>query len=179
MRDAIKPIETVYAGCRFRSRLEARWATFFDALGIKWVYEPEGFELADGTRYLPDFHLHGFDNKQRGLWVEVKHEGGDFHKALRFCRAADFNILLAEGPPRGGPLFAAFGGDTIDGLDFPEGPEPIEVAFHAEYLPGGSHAHEYRLYVCPDDPVRDFSTPRVADAVVRALSARFEVGWSV
>ena len=28
----IKAIETVYNGYRFRSRLEARWAVFFDAL---------------------------------------------------------------------------------------------------------------------------------------------------
>lgn len=50
----IKAIETRYAGCRFRSRLEARWAVFFDTLGIRWEYEPEGFELPSG-RYLPDF----------------------------------------------------------------------------------------------------------------------------
>ena len=53
----IKPIETVYNGYRFRSRLEARWAVFFDAAGIKYEYEPEGFELPDGTKYLPDFYL--------------------------------------------------------------------------------------------------------------------------
>ena len=53
----IKPIETRYKGHRFRSRLEARWAVFFDSIGIEWEYEPEGFELPDGTRYLPDFYL--------------------------------------------------------------------------------------------------------------------------
>ena len=37
----VKPIETVYKGYRFRSRLEARWAVFFDALDIEWYYEPE------------------------------------------------------------------------------------------------------------------------------------------
>jgi hypothetical protein len=37
--------ETRYRGCRFRSRIEARWAVFFDTLGIKWWYEPEGFSL--------------------------------------------------------------------------------------------------------------------------------------
>ncbi len=41
----VRAIETKYKGCRFRSRLEARWAVFFDALGIKWWYEPEGFHL--------------------------------------------------------------------------------------------------------------------------------------
>lgn len=62
----IKAIETRYAGCRFRSRLEARWAVFFDALGIEWDYEPEGFELESG-RYLPDFLL-----PDCGTWIEVK-----------------------------------------------------------------------------------------------------------
>jgi len=37
----VKP--TKYAGITFRSRLEARWAVFFDALGISWEYEPETF----------------------------------------------------------------------------------------------------------------------------------------
>jgi hypothetical protein len=62
----IKAIETRYAGCRFRSRLEARWAVFFDALKIGWEYEPEGFELPSG-RYLPDFRL-----PDAGAWVEIK-----------------------------------------------------------------------------------------------------------
>ena len=53
----MKAIETIYNGYRFRSRLEARWAVFFDALGIKYEYEPEGFEFQDGTMYLPDFYL--------------------------------------------------------------------------------------------------------------------------
>lgn len=53
----IKAIETVYKGYRFRSRLEARWAVFFDSVGIKYIYEPEGFLFQDGTKYLPDFYL--------------------------------------------------------------------------------------------------------------------------
>ena len=66
----IKPIETMYNGYRFRSRLEARWAVFFDAAGIEYQYEPEGFEVNfDGKiyRYLPDFYLPQFDK-----YVEVK-----------------------------------------------------------------------------------------------------------
>jgi hypothetical protein len=66
----MKAIETQYKGYRFRSRLEARWAVFFDALGVKWTYEHEGFELPNGTRYLPDFYLPDFDE-----YVEIK--GGD------------------------------------------------------------------------------------------------------
>ena len=63
----MKPIETVYKNYRFRSRLEARWAVFFDTMNIEWEYEVEGFILDDGTYYLPDFWL-----PQKGAFVEVK-----------------------------------------------------------------------------------------------------------
>jgi hypothetical protein len=36
--------------------MEARWAVFFDAAGIEWQYEHEGFNV-NGTYYLPDFWL--------------------------------------------------------------------------------------------------------------------------
>lgn len=35
----LKALETKYNGRLFRSRLEARWAVFFGALGIPYVYE--------------------------------------------------------------------------------------------------------------------------------------------
>lgn len=54
---SIKPIETYYKGYRFRSRLEARWAVFFDSVGIDWTYEEQGYTFPDGTCYLPDFYL--------------------------------------------------------------------------------------------------------------------------
>lgn len=63
----MKPIETRYKGCRFRSRLEARWAVFFDALDVRWEYEREGYNLGGGDLYLPDFWL-----PDSQLWVEVK-----------------------------------------------------------------------------------------------------------
>ena len=49
-------IRTSYVGTTFRSRLEARWVVFFDAMGIAWTYQREGFAL-DGERMLPDFWL--------------------------------------------------------------------------------------------------------------------------
>lgn len=69
----IKAIETEYGGCRFRSRLEARWAVFFTELGWRWTYEPEGFQLDSGW-YLPDFLVH-VSNPAEGSgdrWIEVK-----------------------------------------------------------------------------------------------------------
>lgn len=65
--ESIKAIETMYNGYRFRSRLEARWAVFFDTLKVRWQYEPEGFQLPSGNRYLPDFYLTDLD-----LWIEIK-----------------------------------------------------------------------------------------------------------
>jgi len=79
----MKAIETVYNGYRFRSRLEARWAVFFDHAGIEYEYEPEGFELGDGTRYLPDFYFPEYD-----WYAEVKapRDGAkeDIERASRF-----------------------------------------------------------------------------------------------
>jgi hypothetical protein len=63
----IKAIETRYKGCRFRSRLEARWAVFFDTLGVEWEYEQQGFTLPKRRKYLPDFWLPGMKH-----FVEVK-----------------------------------------------------------------------------------------------------------
>lgn len=62
----IKAIETQYNGYRFRSRLEARWAVYFDAMGIEYEYEPEGFNTGFGN-YLPDFFLPGIN-----AYVEIK-----------------------------------------------------------------------------------------------------------
>ena len=46
----IKAIPTTYRGVAMRSRLEARWASMFDALPWHWEYEPDlqvGFVLPD------------------------------------------------------------------------------------------------------------------------------------
>lgn len=63
----IAPIETRYAGCRFRSRLEARWAVALDHLGIQWEYEQQGYTLPSGARYLPDFRL-----PELKIFLEIK-----------------------------------------------------------------------------------------------------------
>ena len=52
----IKAIQTEFNGYLFRSRLEARWAVFFDTCRIKYEYEPEGYDLGNGIMYLPDFY---------------------------------------------------------------------------------------------------------------------------
>lgn len=84
----LKPIQTEYGGFLFRSRLEARWAVFFDACGVDWEYEPEGYDLGNGIHYLPDFLLHGVDGRDGGdLYVEVKGQmtDSDAEKINRFA----------------------------------------------------------------------------------------------
>ena len=68
----MKAIETKYKGYRFRSRLEARWAIFFDSLGQRWDYELEGFEFENGVKYLPDFKIYWSSEGNDGYWIEVK-----------------------------------------------------------------------------------------------------------
>lgn len=94
----MRAINTEYKGYLFRSRLEARWAVYFDELGIKWQYEIEGFE--DGkTRYLPDFYFTDFD-----VWAEVKPEGHnkkDLKKWLMF--GEEKCLVILEGIPHSRP----------------------------------------------------------------------------
>lgn len=75
----IKAIETQWKGYRFRSRLEARWAVFFEALGLKWEYEPEGFHTSEGP-YLPDFRV--MTPQGNPIWYEVKPSGVQEDKKL-------------------------------------------------------------------------------------------------
>lgn len=51
---AASAIPTTYRGTQFRSRLEARWASFFDLVEWPWVYEP--FDTGD---WIPDFLVRG------------------------------------------------------------------------------------------------------------------------
>ena len=46
--------ETQYNGVKFRSRLEATWAAFFDLAGMAWEYEPIRV-----PGWIPDFRLFG------------------------------------------------------------------------------------------------------------------------
>ena len=100
----IKAIETKYKGCRFRSRLEARYAVFFDALGMEWHYEPEGFELEHYGRYLPDFYLPQID-----MWAEVKAKPFDINernKAFALSSGTNKPVIQLTSMPE--PHYFAF-----------------------------------------------------------------------
>jgi hypothetical protein len=64
MKYTIKAHPTDYGGVHFRSRLEAKWAAFFNCMKWKWAYEP-----LDLQGWTPDF---GLWIKQWYILVEVK-----------------------------------------------------------------------------------------------------------
>ena len=104
----IKPIETVYNGYRFRSRLEARWAVFFDALGVKYEYGPGGFEV-NGVKYLPDFliydveGIHAFEWR-KNIYVEVK-GSPDYDSACKVSTFCGFPYCDTPGAPAYLPIW--------------------------------------------------------------------------
>jgi hypothetical protein len=103
----IKPIETVYKGYRFRSRLEARWAVFLDKFGITYQYEMEGFKLENGMGYLPDFWLPKVNlllgEYPRDIYFEVKPktdlEKWVTEKIVTFSGGVKDGIIVCFGDP--------------------------------------------------------------------------------
>lgn len=161
----IKAIDTRYAGHRFRSRLEARWAVFFDHLGLEWVYEPEGYELPSGA-YLPDFWLPAF-----GAWLEIKPVGPtDAEKRLceELANATGFPALIGVGVPASRML--AYSGKWREAC------MAICATTGRPCLDGGEvgggilRASSACTLFAPDG-----SMP-ISDAAVAACSARFEFG---
>jgi hypothetical protein len=69
----IKARPTLYKGIRMRSRLEADFARYLDALGNPWDYEPECF-ASDTGQWLPDFRtvLPTDAGGYRNVYLELK-----------------------------------------------------------------------------------------------------------
>lgn len=173
----MKAIETRYRGCRFRSRLEARWAVFFDALKIRWEYELEGYVLNDGTWYLPDFWLPTFAG---GMFVEVKPPGESFDKAKQFCKDSGKSIWLAEGTP---DVRAYIVADPLPDEGNPPIP-PEAVVWEWPGIPNADQAEgENRMFSYPGYENEDLSISPACwgmlgatflNAVEKARGARFE-----
>jgi hypothetical protein len=169
----LTPIPTAYNGHLFRSRLEARWAVFFDTLGWRYDYESEGFDL-DGAWYLPDFWLPDLD-----CWVEIKppSDGVD-EKALLLAAESRKRVLVV----RGNPWPGEYGVFVYDWKFFVwdvswrwalSDTDPHEVWLISENV--GFFA------LNPNNDTRSFpnpSKPGVQDALLAARSARFEHGES-
>lgn len=161
----IKAIETEYKGYRFRSRLEARWAVYFDTCGIEWEYEKEGFDLGRLGPYLPDFWL-----PQVQMWAEVKGQRftkQEYAKCKSLARGTGTCVLMLDGAPDN-KWFTAIepNGDEI---------EYGVTDYH------GYHITENRFYSSPGCPTPEDEgvlTKRAQRAILAARAARFEHGES-
>lgn len=181
----IKPIETRYKGYRFRSRLEARWAIFFDALGLRWEYEKEGFFLPSGKRYLPDFYISGLG------FFEIKPLPDDFHGGPVWAPDESPESEFFTNNQAGGILYGT--------------PGPVEDVEYNEYCPYvGSVVNDGPYFFCECDECKvigfafdgrsarvdhapgcscindnknyNTDSPRILAAASKARSARFERG---
>jgi len=63
----------VYRKTKFKSRLEATWAIFFDQYKVDWQYESQAGENYIVDFYLPEVFLHG--HQVRGVFMETKSAG--------------------------------------------------------------------------------------------------------
>jgi hypothetical protein len=104
---ALKAIDTSYKGYLFRSRLEARWAVFLDAVGVKWEYEKQGYDLGKAGFYLPDFWL-----PKNGCWLEVKPNRNreSYLKPFALSEESSKSVIVVSGAP--GPV----GGSDSPGI---------------------------------------------------------------
>lgn len=129
------PIETTYKGFIFRSRVEARWAVYFDEVGIKFHYEMEGYDLSevDDTLgyYLPDFWL-----PQVKMWAEVKAESFsdiEARKCAALAESTGFPCLMLIGPP-----------DTV--VYFAKEPLDLPGLTECDYIVDDQYLHENRFF---------------------------------
>lgn len=95
-----KTVLTTFEGVTYRSLTEARWAVFFDALGLTFSYEPEQIRLSSKEIYIPDFFIVDFR-----AYFEVKPSDNqtisvESRKAriLAYDRP-ELNVWLAAGAP--------------------------------------------------------------------------------
>lgn len=163
----IRPIETMYKGYRFRSRLEARWGICFDVLGLQWDYEKEGYDLGNGIWYLPDFWL-----SDLGCFAEVKAKQLTYQEWAR-CAALPHPCLILDGMPD-----LRFWGTTRPSI-----PDENCITPYDWYASGASYgrvelatsAHRKRFWYCYGETIADYETD-LWPAVQAARGARFEHG---
>ena len=194
----IKAIQTQYKGYSFRSRLEARWAVFFDALGAEWEYEAQGYDLGELGYYLPDFWLpmhpdHNFGGRLEdgtsvnqwpnpGIFVEIKGawpSDNEIAKIEKLAKGTKHHTLLFVGLPGARRPHVA----TKDKLfSYPRGEQErysLDDYYTSEYKVDYIKIAAYCLQFCnfgqcmPCGHDADF-----IGAILAARSARFEHGQS-
>lgn len=192
--NAITAIPTEYKGYRFRSRLEARWAVFFDACRVSWEYEPEGFALPNGQFYLPDFLLHGCAGRSPSdLYVEVKGKmtKADAEKIRQFSGVIDIDnhevlnpILIVAGIPDGDDIrdiedfchdWGYNGFPGLKGGPYPFNFETIDGDYFVAH-PGINKDGQFELFGDDSNYTYDRDDAATLRAFKLARQARFEHG---
>ena len=187
-------IQTQYHGYLFRSRLEARWAVFFDACGVKYEYEPEGYDLGGGLMYLPDFLLHGVAGRDGGdLFVEVKGAMNDAD-ALKINRFVEIGAKNADRNGKFSPAILVVGqipngdctADIIQSIedraydDHSGWPNQFNFAtIDGDYFaahPGINHEGGFELFGDDSSYLADMDPIKTGKAYLAARCARFEHG---
>jgi hypothetical protein len=171
--DKLKAIETRFDGRKFRSRTEARWAVFWNALALEYDYEKEGFDLS-GSWYLPDFFLPSLD-----LWVEIKGEdpsAAEIDLAKRLSKASGKTVLIAVGAPRpeAGQIYFIKGGEVDEGYAFLADRRNDGEFWLAK--PDFTDGFSIGPVFGPDHDRYPLVTKQLSDAFSSASSARFEHG---
>lgn len=176
-------IQTAYKGVKFRSRLEARHAVFFDSLGVRWEYEKEGFKFNRSGLYLPDFWLPDFQ-----FWIEIKGQQPTSDEILKLSAVAAetrFKGFLFYGDIPSHPIDVIT--DNAICCD-PEGQDseyfwcqcPFCGKLGIEFHGRSDRLDCHDIDGCPrsnhGDKGYNMATPRLLAAYTAARSARFEHG---
>lgn len=174
----IQAIETRYKGYRFRSRLEARWAVYFDAMNIEWRYEHDGYDLPTGY-YLPDFWF-----PEANAYGEVKavHFSQDeTQRDIELVRLTGRPCAMLAGQPDFGDyaLLVATEKEVTELWGYKFGPFycgldvfPIDIDFIEEWWCDEKILgfHGYRF------PINEAKDEQYKRAIYAARAARFEHG---
>ena len=160
----MKALNTLYAGNYFRSRTEAKWAVYFDLIGVEWEYEKEGYDLGNGVFYLPDFWFpkHKMYGEVKATDILLDHEED---KARRLSLQSGLNVVILSGQPHCNSCVVFYPEDmTDDGPRYRTDGVPFIQELVGKY--GNIYYGEYEI---EDGELG-------AEAALTACMARFEHG---
>ncbi len=115
----------VYKGIMFANEVEARWAVFFDAVGVNWEYHPGHVLLKCNKTYDPTFVVHGVESRGSEilLYIDVVGVPDETRYSLEMCLFAEgHSLLFVTGIPDGNSLL----GLLVD----------VKENYHCERYPG-------------------------------------------
>ncbi len=161
----IQAIPTRYKGWFFRSRLEARWAVFFESMEIEFVYEIGPTRLTESIVYLPDFYFPCLD-----WYAEVKpfaFTPEERWKVDALVQQTGQGCLLLPGPPD----YRDYTGITRLGNEISNNEYRLDIYHNGINY----YKADGRLFSGPDEELtREACSGRFGIAVENARQSRFD-----